>query len=143
MKGNYRGMKLNFVCLGIQSKFPYFLSMSLRELYHKGDETMPALFLIEHVSEKAFFNKFEGIKNYFFNSGLVLLDPPVNIFPWDELVIDQAYEGAWVLLKTDEVSLNNGQLVVKGKKDLSIEEFDQVLKGWYQQLQMVKIKDKV
>jgi hypothetical protein len=36
--------------------------MQLRQLYHKGDNNIPALYLIEYVSEKAFFNKFEGMK---------------------------------------------------------------------------------
>lgn len=45
--------------------------MQLRKLYHRGDEAIPALFLVEYVSEKAFFNKFEGIKKYFYSSGSV------------------------------------------------------------------------
>jgi len=60
--------------------------MRLRTLYHRGDETIPALYLIEYVSEKAFFNKFEGIKKYFTSAVSVKLDPPVNLYPWDESV---------------------------------------------------------
>lgn len=58
--------------------------MRLRQLYHTGDDNVPALYLIEYMSEKALFNKFEGMKNYFYSSGLVNVDPPVNIYPYDE-----------------------------------------------------------
>ena len=80
--------------------------MRLRTLYHRGDENIPALYLIEYASEKALFNKFEGMKKYFYSSGAVRLDPPVNIYPWDESVIDSIYEGSWVILKSDEVVIN-------------------------------------
>mmetsp|Transcript_22598 Transcript_22598/g.19619 ORF Transcript_22598/g.19619 Transcript_22598/m.19619 type:complete len:160 (+) Transcript_22598:115-594(+) len=65
LRGNFKGNYLNFLCLGVQSGFPTFLSMYLREKYHTGDATIPAIFLIEYASEKAFFNKFESMKPYF------------------------------------------------------------------------------
>lgn len=46
-------------------------------MYHRGDDAIPALYLVEYVSEKAFFNKFEGIKKYFYSSGNVTVDPPI------------------------------------------------------------------
>jgi hypothetical protein len=64
LKGNKDGRKLNFICMGIKSNFPHFLSMNLRKLYHNGDENIPALFLVEYPGEKAFYNKFEGIREY-------------------------------------------------------------------------------
>ncbi|CAK58995.1 unnamed protein product (macronuclear) [Paramecium tetraurelia] len=39
--------------------------MNLRQLYHRGDPQIPALYLIEYSSELAFFNKFETMKLYF------------------------------------------------------------------------------
>jgi len=51
--------------------------MRLRDLYHTGDETIPALYLIEFASEKAFFNKFEVIKRFFYAAKKVSIDPPV------------------------------------------------------------------
>jgi len=42
--------------------------MKLRSLYHNGTENIPALFLIEYMSEKALMNKFETMKKYFFTS---------------------------------------------------------------------------
>lgn len=35
------------------------------KLYHTGYDSIPALYLVEYSSEKAFFNKFETMKNYF------------------------------------------------------------------------------
>lgn len=96
LKGNTENRNINFICLGIKSGFPTFLSMQLRKLYHRGD-AIPALYLVEYVSEKAFFNKFEGIKKYFYSSSTVKLDPAVNLFPWEETVVDEAYEGGWVI----------------------------------------------
>lgn len=97
------GHKINFCCLGVQSGFPTFLSMRLRQLYHRGDENVPALYLIEYVSEKAFFNKFEGMRGYFYSAGSVDLDPPVLVYPWDESVVTSAYEGSWVICKSDQI----------------------------------------
>ena len=57
LRGNM-GRLVNFICLGVESGFPTFLSMNLRKLYHNGDEAIPPLYLIEYASEKAFFNKF-------------------------------------------------------------------------------------
>jgi len=59
------GRSINFICLGIQSGFPTNLAMSLRTLYHTGSETIPAVYLIEYASEKAFFNKFETMSDCF------------------------------------------------------------------------------
>jgi len=39
--------------------------MRLRSKYHTGDESTPAIFMIEYPSLIAFRNKFELMKNYF------------------------------------------------------------------------------
>ena len=64
LKGG-RGRDITFLCLGIKNGFPTFISMELRKLYHTGDEKLPAVFLIEYASEKAFFNKFETMAHCF------------------------------------------------------------------------------
>jgi hypothetical protein len=61
--------------LGIQSGFPTTISMTLRQLYQHGDETIPALYLIEYASEKAFFNKFETMKNCFTSNSKIKIKP--------------------------------------------------------------------
>jgi len=50
--------------LGIGKDFPTFISMELRKKYHTGDESIPAIFLIEYPSELAFKNKFYQLKDY-------------------------------------------------------------------------------
>jgi hypothetical protein len=64
LKGN-QGKTITFLCLGVESQFPLFMSMYLREVYHNTQGTIPALFLIEYGSDKAFFNKFEQLKQHF------------------------------------------------------------------------------
>jgi len=78
LKGNNKGVYINFLCLGIQSSFPTFLSMRIREKYHSGDATIPAIFLIEYCSEKAFLNKFESMKPYFSSASQLSVFPPVT-----------------------------------------------------------------
>ena len=75
---------INFICLGIEKNFPTFISMKLRELYHTGDQNIPALYLIEYASEKAFFNKFESMKQYFEGVRKRDIVPEVRLFPWDK-----------------------------------------------------------
>lgn len=60
-----KGRDITFICLGIKSGFPTSISMQLRKLYHTGDETIPAVYLIQYVSDKAFFNKFQTMSNCF------------------------------------------------------------------------------
>lgn len=55
--------------------------MRLRKLYHSGDENIPALYLIEFPGEKAFFNKFEGIKNYLFYMKSFSILVPFRVYP--------------------------------------------------------------
>lgn len=54
LNGNHRGIRINFICLGVRKQFPTKISMILKEKYHTGDPGLPAIFLIEHSSEKAF-----------------------------------------------------------------------------------------
>ena len=37
----------NFLCCGVGSGFPTFLSMDLRSIYHTGDSSIPPVFLID------------------------------------------------------------------------------------------------
>lgn len=121
--------KVNFICLGIEKGFPTFISMSLRQLYHKGDDTIPALYLIEFASDKAFFNKFEGMKKYFYSAGAVALDPPVCVYVWDESVVDSAYEGAWVIAKSDKLQV--GQKVYDvTQTELGVQDLVDIFRGW-------------
>jgi hypothetical protein len=71
--------------------------MTLRELYHLGDSAIPALYLIEYASEKAFFNKFETMKSCFSSSLELNVTPALKEFPWSASD-SNFYEGTWVLM---------------------------------------------
>lgn len=86
LKGG-QGRDIIFLCLGIQSGFPTKISMHLRELYHTGDETIPAIYLIEYASEKAFFNKFETMSKCFKSSNTVKIEAGkyyIKEYPWQK-----------------------------------------------------------
>ena len=131
--------RVNFICLGIQSGFPTFLAMKLRQIYHTGDKNIPAVFLIEFPSEKAFFNKFETMNQYFSNTGTYDITPKVRLYPWGEEV-DEVYENSWVLSKEPCVIINDEKLAVD-ENGLGIEEIVDLFRGWVQQLQLISLTD--
>jgi len=131
--------RVNFICLGIQSGFPTFLAMKLRQIYHTGDKNIPAVFLIEFPSEKAFFNKFETIQQFFTNCGTYDISPQVRLYPWGDEV-DEVYENSWALSKEPCVIINDEKLVFD-ENTLGIEELVDVFRGWVQQLQLLSLTD--
>ncbi len=131
--------RVNFICLGIQSGFPTFLAMKLRQLYHTGDGNIPAIYLIEYASEKAFFNKFETMKPFFSKCNLLDIVPPVRLYPWEK-PIDEVYESSWVLCEENFIVLNDEKFTLEEDK-LGIEEIVDVFRGWVQKLQLVSLED--
>jgi len=95
LKGN-QGRTVTFICLGIQSQFPTFISMHLRELYHNGLSSIPALYLIEYYSDMALYNKFETMKEHFSHKKLMKVDPPVSVVPWLPPQ-SEVHEDTWIL----------------------------------------------
>ena len=74
---------VTFTSLGVLSEFPTFISMNLRNKYHSNpDEAVPSIFLIEYSSEKAWFNKFQQMKNYLRVKLIIPIEPPQVFFPW-------------------------------------------------------------
>lgn len=133
------GRRVNFICLGIQGGFPTFLSMKLRQLYHTGDGNIPALYLIEYASEKAFFNKFESMKPYFTKCNLLDIIPPVRIYPWEKPT-EEVYEGSWVLSDQDFIVVNDEKSQLEEEK-IGIEEIVDIFRGWVQRLQLLSLED--
>ena len=93
LKGNLLNHRINFICLGVEKGFPTNLSMNLRELYHRGDPQIPAIYLIEYSSEQAFFNKFETMKQYFYPARVLKLNHYINLYPYDEQITKEVFEG--------------------------------------------------
>lgn len=48
----HAGKKINFISVGVGSGFPTFVAMSLREIYHNGEPSLPPVFLINNVFSK-------------------------------------------------------------------------------------------
>lgn len=132
--------RINFMCLGIQSGFPTFLSMKLRQIYHTGDGSIPALYLIEYASEKAFFNKFESMKPYFTQCSLLDVTPAVRVYPWD-LPKEEVYEGSWVLSDKEFIIVNDEKVLFEEEK-IGIEEIVDIFRGWSQGLQLFSLNVK-
>lgn len=120
LKGNKDNRKINFLCLGVGKSFPTYISMTLREKYHTGDQTLPAIFLIEFITEKAFELKFESMKPYYSFNRKRKISPAVTIFPWQENQ-STVYENCWVM--TDESKVN-----IDGE-EIEVEEFNLNLTG--------------
>jgi len=138
LKGNPKGIFINFLCLGIQSGFPTFLSMKLREVYHTGDATIPAIFLIEYASDKAFLNKFESMKPYFASTSALNIHPPVIRYPWADPV-DTVFERVWVL--TESSMLEVGEEIFDLSKDsVNLEGVVEIFKGWVQMIHLESLK---
>lgn len=100
LKGG-QGRDITMLCLGIQSGFPTKMSMDIRELYHTGDEKIPALYLIEYASEKAFFNKFESMANCFKISNQVRCThglKQLKEYPWEKEGGAEVKEGQWLMV---------------------------------------------
>jgi len=138
LKGTNKGMYLNFLCLGIGSGFPTFLSMELREKYHTGDATIPAIFLIEYIGEKAFLNKFESMKPYFTYNAKLSIFPAVIQYPWEEPK-ETVFENIWVLTEGSMLEVE-GNIYDLSKDSTNLEGVVDIFKGWLQKIHLESLK---
>lgn len=135
--------KITFMCLGVQSGFPTFISMFLRELYHRGDETCPSIFLIEYSSDKAFFNKFQSIRPFIATKQEIKVEPDQFLFPW-EAVAPTIPEGRWIMSEDKVITLNEGATKIEyDDKNFSIEAVIDIFRSWTQKLQLDSINKKI
>ena len=98
------GRDITMLTLGIQSGFPTKIAMDIRERYHTGDEKIPAIYLIEYASEKAFFNKFETMSNCFKVANTVKClngKGQIKEYPWEHEIIPELKEGQWIMVHKD------------------------------------------
>lgn len=135
--------KITFMCLGVQSGFPTFISMHLRELYHRGDATCPSIFLIEYSSDKAFFNKFQSIRPFIKTKAEIKVDPEQFLFPW-EAVAPTIPEGRWIMSEDKVISLNDGISKIEyDDNHFSLEAVIDIFRSWTQKLQLDSINKKI
>lgn len=136
------GRKITFMCLGVQSGFPTFISMYLREIYHTGDATCPSIFLIEYSSDKAFFNKFQSIRPFIATKAEIKVDPEQFLFPW-EAVSPSIPEGKWIMSQDKAITLNGSTTIQYDDKLFSIEAVIEIFRSWTQKLQLDSINKKL
>ena len=142
LKG-HQGRRVTFLCLGIQSAFPTYLSMTLRELYHNTQSSIPALFLIEYFTEAALRNKFEAMKEFFLQRKKIEVSPPVKEFPWSFEPSDKLYEGTFVFISSND--FEGTELTLGGEKINLLEHpptIDLVLdvfRSYVQEMQMLSL----
>lgn len=110
LKGRPNEQHLDFICLGIGKEFPTFVAMRLRKLYHAGDDSIPAIFLIEYVSAQAFTNKFESLKPFFECNKPRIVKPKVCLFPWRENT-ENVYENSWVISDSKQLAIDGKEFI--------------------------------
>lgn len=136
-----RNKNVTFMCLGVESGFPTKTSMSLRELFHRGDSSVPSIFLIEYSSDKAFFNKFKSLKEFCSVKSILKVNPPQKLFPW-EAPVEEIVEDTWIMSKDKTITVNETEITFKDE-DFSVESICDIFRSWSQKLQLDSINKKV
>lgn len=139
LKDNHKNHHINFICLGVGAEFPTFIALKLREKYHNGDETLPAIFLIEYVTEKAYTIKFEALKKYFGFNMARKVTPAVCLFPWREYT-EAPYETAWILTDSDKLIIDGEEFSV-GEYHLNVKGIHELFRSWAQMMHLESLKE--
>ena len=139
LKGNDGSKRVNFICIGVGPGFPTFISMKLREKYHNGDETLPAIFLIEHISEKAYAIKFEAIKPFLAVGQQRVVKPPVCVFPWREYS-SKPFERTWVMTESETVEIDGVPMDVH-EHHLNIKGINELFRSWNQMINLESMNE--
>ena len=132
LKGNQDKFIINFLCLGVGKNFPTFISMKLRESYHNGNESVPAVFLIEYVSEKAYTIKFNAIMKFMVFNQQRCIEPAVCVYPWREYQ-KIVFENAWVMSFNNTVKIDGKELDIS-KYNLNLDGVLELFRGWSQSI---------
>lgn len=134
---------LTFMCLGILSEFPTFVSMKLRDIYHNGDPNCPSVFLIEYLSEKALFNKFQSLRTYLRSRKLIKVEPSQILIPWESCV-DEMPEGTKFCSEDEIVELpEEGVALVSDPKKTSSYNISELFRNWTLRLQLDVLNNKI
>lgn len=133
LQGKPLDQRIDFICLGIGKDFPTFVAMKLRKLYHGGEDSVPAIFLIEYVSEQAFTNKFESLKPYFECNKPRKVNPKVCLFPWRENT-ENVFENSWVISDSKKILLD-GKVEIEPPKNY-FEGISELFRSWAQTIHL-------
>lgn len=102
--------------------------MVLKEKYHTGDPSLPAIFLIEYCSENAFELKFKQIQKHLYMNEPRVIDPPVCLFPWFEYTKD-VFENSWVMTQFDKVKIDGEEMEV-AEFNLNLKGIQELFRSW-------------
>eukprot|EP00669_Euglena_mutabilis_P004246 TRINITY_DN1547_c0_g1_i1.p1 TRINITY_DN1547_c0_g1~~TRINITY_DN1547_c0_g1_i1.p1 ORF type:complete len:895 (+),score=286.71 TRINITY_DN1547_c0_g1_i1:312-2687(+) len=111
--------------------------MQLREMYHNTQGTIPALFLVEYASEKAFFNKFESLKPFLSPVVRREVSPTVVVRPW-EAPTASVYEHSWVTTRHQWLTLDSAHVEVSASS-LTPQAVQELFRGYVQELEMLAL----
>ena len=107
--GHRNKFNISFLCLGVGKEFPTRVALRLRQKYHNGDPSVPAIFLIEYPSKAAFDNKFSQLKEFFSPNKKRTVSQKVHAVPWN--FTSEIFEEGYFVSNTKEIK-------VDGKIDL-------------------------
>lgn len=134
---------LTFMCLGILAEFPTFVSMKLRDIYHTGDQNCPSVFLIEYLSEKALFNKFQSLRQFLKSRKVIRVEPSQILIPWESCV-DEMPEGTKFCSEDERVDLpDEGVTLISDPKRTSSYNISELFRNWTLRLQLDVLNKKV
>ena len=134
---------LTFMCLGILNEFPTFVSMRLREIYHTGDPNCPSVFLIEYLSEKALFNKFQSIRQHLRSRKIVRVEPSQILIPW-EACVEEMPEGTHFVSEDEIIYLPDQKIKLQAEqKRVTSYNISELFRNWTLRLQLDVLNKKI
>ena len=135
------GVKISLICVGIGSGFPTFVAMDLREKYHNGLGTIPAVFLVNDYNTEIEQNFLSIKHSYIQKLERIDISPPVLEYPWSTNKTDSIYETSYFLSESDEVTIKG--MKFKLKNELTRDDIEELYRSWTQELQLLSIKESV
>jgi translation elongation factor EF-1alpha len=136
-------LRINLICVGIGSGFPTFVAMELREKYHSGLSSIPAVFLVNDFKTEILEN-FSIIKSSYLQSLSQLdISPAVLRFPWSKEKEESVYETSYFISDASEVFIKGEKVRLMSAFELSKKDLEEMFRSWTQELQLLSIKNNV
>ena len=133
-------LTINLICIGVGSGFPTFISMQLREKYHNGNPSIPAVFLSSN-SGIEFPEILQNIQQFITKLEFLDCKPDVQAFPWSFTLSNRVFENSWFI--TQERLIKVGMQEIETSQDLSMSNVITLFKSWTQELSLISLKRSV
>jgi len=137
------GINVNLLCIGVGSGFPTFVAMELREKYHVGLSSIPAVFLVSDYHTDFAINFSIINDNYLQKLEKLVVNPAVKMLPWSDLYETEIFETARFISDFPIVNINGVEIITKNSSELKKSEIEEIFKLWTQELQLVSLKDNI